>query len=327
MAITKRKYHRKSLKTKKRITKGKRRNKSKRSYRTKRRNKSRKFRKSKKGGGKFGKKKLKQRKRRALAQKPPIYQLFTDVDDTLHPAGILALGHLEMAGVDRSGSRHEFYDCVAQLHQQIQAQNGGLPTIIISADPREKSPEKIQHLKDALGIEEIEAWKGNLISSGFSIIQNLGCKVGEICGIKETDPDNSQFKSMANVKVNQITAYVTQKKSELLRQGRRYRPIWIGDNGQGDLLAAKTLLQNKIIYAALIHNVDPNKSSGKSSSWYRNNNPPRLFPFKNYGQAIDFLKNYEGLQNLTSCSVANESPHHVLRQQSFQRQEERETSR
>ena len=318
MVLTKRKYNRKPKKRKnktkrrnksKRSYRTKRRNKSKRSYRTKRRNKYRKFRKSKKGGGK------KKAKVRAAMRLPPVYQLFTDVDDTLHPAGSLAFGKLEVAGVDRSGRRDEFYDCVGELHQQIQARNTGLPTVVISANPMPASDRKKEHYKNALGIDNIEIYAGDPASSGFSIIQNLGCKVGEICGVKETDPDNSQFQNMADVKISQITEYVTEKKSELQRKGRKYRPIWIGDNGQGDLLAAKTLLQNGTIYAALIHWVDPRKSSGRSSAWYRDNQ--RLFPFKNYGEAIEFLKNFDGLQYLTSCNVEQESPHHLLRQESF----------
>ena len=326
MALTKRKYHKKSLKTKKRLTKGKRRNKSKRSHRTKRRNKSSKFRKSKKSkkskkGG--GKKKAKVRAQiKAAARSPPVYQLFTDADDTLHPSGFASLGSLNLAGVDSVGDRHKFYDCVSQLHQQIQARNGGLPTIIISANPLPATSSKKEKIKKALGIEQLEIFSGSALSSGSSILQNIKIKAAEFVaplpnGQVTTDTENLHFQAMADVKVDQITKYVSAMRKEQRTKGRRYRPIWIGDNGQGDLLAAKILLQNKVIFAALIHWVDPRKASGKSSQWYRSEDPPRLFPFKNYGEAIEHLKHYTGLQDLTSCRIEQESPHHLLRQKSF----------
>jgi hypothetical protein len=314
MTLTKRKYNKKKIK--KRFNRIKRLNKSKRFNRTKRRNKSKRVRKSKKGGGKES-----SIKRRNL-KLPPLYQLFTDADDTLHPSGFASLGYLNIAGVDNVGNRHKFYDCVSQLHQQIQARNGGLPTIIISANPLPATSSKKKKIKKALGIEQLEIFSGSALSSGSSILQNVRIKVGEFVaplknGQVTTDTENLHFQAMADVKVDQITKYVSEMRKEQGKKGRRYRPIWIGDNGQGDLLAAKILLQNKVIFAALIHWVDPRKASGKSSIWYRYENPPRLFPFKNYGEAIEHLKHYAGLQDLTSCHIEQESLHHLLRQKSF----------
>ncbi len=314
MTLNKKKYNKK--KTKKRFNRSNRRNKSKRFNRTNRRNKSRMFRKSKKGSGK---KSAKQRRNR---DRPPLYQLFTDADDTLHPSGFASLGPLNLAGVDSVGDRHKFYDCVSQLHQQIQARNGGLPTIIVSANPLPATSSKKNKIKKALGIEQLEIFSGSALSSGSSILQNVRIKAAEVVaplpdGQVVTDTENLHFQSMADVKVDQITKYVSDMRKEQKKLGRRYRPIWIGDNGQGDLLAAKILLQNKVIFAALIHWVDPRKASGKSSQWYRSENPPRLFPFKNYGEAIEHLKHYAGLQDLTSCHIEQESPHHLLRQKSF----------
>ena len=235
----------------------------------------------------------------------PIYQLFTDVDDTLHPSGWAKLGPLDIAGVD-SGDRHKLYDCVKQLHKQINGKYG-LPTVVVSANPIPEIPilnPKSKKLGNNLGID-IQYNCGNLGASCRSVMTNTMRKT--FFAMDEETKQNLQYKDMADVKVNTISKNVKTMREKLGLKEKQYRPIWIGDNGQGDLLAAKTLLEKKIIYAALIHFVDDGKVSGKSSHWFRNEDPPLLFPFKDYGQAITHLKKYEGLNYLDNCEVSNKS--------------------
>ena len=305
MVLTRRKYY--NNKTKKRRFK-----------KTKRMKKLKKYKKTKKAGGGGKKKDRKRYKKHRSKRRKIMYQLFTDVDDTLHPSGWAAVGKLNIAGVDRVGDRHKFYTCVAELHQEIQRKYH-LPTVIVSANPLpDFTGKKSVKMAKALGIKKVEYNCGKLRASCRSIFSNI---LPTTKRNKKKKIENLHFKPMANVKVLQIITYVLSMKKQLGKQFD-YRPIWIGDNGQGDLLAAKTLLEKKIIYAALIHHVDPNKVSGKSSLWYRST-PQRLFPFKNYGEAIEFLKTLRGLENIKSCRVVSESAHHLLRQASFEQAEKK----
>jgi len=95
-----------------------------------------------------------------------------------------------------------------------------------------------------------------------------------------------------------------------------YRAIWIGDNGQGDLLAANELLEQGLIYAALIHHVNPRKKSGKGTKWFKQG---MLYPFENYFRAINWLKKFTGLERLDICQeIPPPSLHQLKRQNSFE---------
>lgn len=166
------------------------------------------------------------------------WQLFTDVDDTLHPAGPGFIGW--MAGSNYTGSRHEYYDCVGDLHKQFYKRYG-LPTVIVSANPLPVTRSKTTNVKKNLGNIDVKIFKGEPLASATSVVR-------------------SSYQEMANIKIKQIREEVTNQR--LINGHSRYKAIWIGDNGQGDLLVAQQLLKDNIIQYALIHTVDKEKPDG-----------------------------------------------------------------
>ncbi len=148
-----------------------------------------------------------------------------------------------MAGVDRSNSS-AYYPCVHELHGQIYTKYG-MPTVVVSANPLKTDyNKKAREIERHLGLN-----KGGVIYFP-----------GEFGASSKLLKGN--YTAMASVKAKRIREEVAKIRGEL---GERYRAIWIGDNGQGDLIAAEELLHDNIIHVALIHYVDPNKPSGKES--------------------------------------------------------------
>ena len=259
------------------------------------------------------------------------YQLITDADDTLHPAGSgkeTLFGLVPVAGVDIYGDRHKYYPCVILLHQEIY-KKFGLPTVIVSADPRSWAAEKTaSKTKDLLGedaSDNITRYPGSALASLTSSVSNILARVHEsVHGhlLRKSHDENwdyDNYQSMATIKVNSIEKHVRNEELTAEKNGYEYRAIWIGDNGQGDLLAAKQLLNDGVIYAALIHYVDPRKPSGKSSAWYRGEE--RLFSFTNYKQAIENLNQLdpERLGYLTCADPLLYPGPSLVRQTSFGR--------
>ena len=250
-----------------------------------------------------------------------MYQLFTDVDDTLHPSGKNSLvdvkgylGSKGIAGVDPN-PRKNLYECVDKLHNQINAKYD-LPTVVITANPFEGSRYGADKISKHLGVP-IDYIPGDVGSSFISTARNL---IPDFVSDEEENRQNLHYISMAKTKVSNITNYVVKQKATY---GDGYRAIWIGDNGQGDLLAAKELLREDIIYASFIHTVNPGRTSGKSSSWFRGN-PRKLFPFYNYGEVIEVLKTndiFDGLTDLVECEITIDDPHRLSRANSFIRME------
>jgi hypothetical protein len=244
------------------------------------------------------------------------YQLFTDVDDTLHPAGYAALGWFEIAGVDREGDRSEYYPCAKELHRWFH-RAFGLPTVIVSANPKTSAESGRMKFAEALEMppEAIEYMGGEKIASTMSVLENLMPTVSASIFRRGVDMrENIHYNRMARVKIEHITKKVMEMREELGEEN--YRAIWIGDNGQGDLLAANALLERGLIYAALIHHVNPKKKSGEGTRWYAEG---MLFPFENYFDAINWLKRFTGLENLDICQEAPPpSRHRLKRQESFE---------
>ena len=238
-----------------------------------------------------------------------IYQIFTDVDDTLHPSGPGIIGMV--AGIDREGERGVLYECVDKLHQQIY-KRFRLPTIIVSANPiPDFSGKKALFFSKELKVP-VEIISGDF---GASILSTASNAMPETPSSKEETRHSLHYYPMAEVKERDITAYITIQRE---KYGSGYRAIWIGDNGQGDLLAAKELLRKGIIDVSLIHYVDPKKVSGKGSLWHRNE--AQLFPFNNYSEAIEILRNFdrENLNFLEDCNLVTEhTPHQLARANSF----------
>jgi hypothetical protein len=244
------------------------------------------------------------------------YQLFTDVDDTLHPAGYAAVGWFEIAGVDREGDRSEYYPCAKELHKWFNNEFG-LPTVIVSANPKTSIESgKIKYAEALeMPLDAIEYMGGEKIASTMSVLENLMPTLSASIFRRGVDMrENIHYNRMARVKIGHITKKVMEMREELGEEN--YRAIWIGDNGQGDLLAANELLEQGLIYAALIHHVNPRKKSGKGTKWFKQG---MLYPFENYFRAINWLKKFTGLERLDICQeIPPPSLHQLKRQNSFE---------
>lgn len=251
------------------------------------------------------------------------YQLITDVDDTLIPSGWAA----GIAGVDSRGKRGEYYPCVKKIHRSVHNLYR-LPSVIVSANPKAPSSRKIKSKTLALhGFkphEPVTYYNGSLISSTYSVASNLYAKSKSFLYKKArlgdydvSSLDSDGFSSMARQKINTIEAHVRVMRNDLEKKNIEVRHIWIGDNGQGDLIAARELLNRGLIFAAFIHYVDETKPSGEE---YGIKN---LFSFPTYKKAIIDLKNLGVLPSSWSCSDKTNHAPILARQKSQQMREKR----
>lgn len=217
------------------------------------------------------------------------YQLFTDMDDTVHGSGRLA----PFAG-RHPGPRSKFFPCVRKLHEKF-GKICGLPTVIVSANPMPKGKKRRELLEEQFGAK-IEVFTGEWWSGMKSLWGN--------------------YNDMAKVKIGQITQKVNEEIEKAERGKYLYRAIWIGDNGQGDLIAAEKLLEGGIIFAAFIHHVvdDKPETCQRKKDWgvavgidravCNLGRPPRapdpkcacVFPFKKYSDIFEVLKTFPGLE-------------------------------
>ncbi len=249
------------------------------------------------------------------------YQLITDVDDTLHPAGSLLFGYAQIAGVDLR-DRSTYYPCVAELHQEI-FRKFGLPTVIVSANPvppdKKKIADKTAHLHGEGENPQVVYHPGHYLSSAFSVGSNfVGRMISPRRPYEGIIYDADGYAAVARVKENIIRKHVKEMKeaAENAQPPYTYRAIWIGDNGQGDLKVAEKLLPESIIYAALIHYVEPRKDSGKEFS-----DKYRLFPFTFYHQAVQWLQGLDPNLEFLKCDKLTEADRKnhpsVVRQKSY----------
>ena len=153
--------------------------------------------------------KTNKRKRRI---KRPIYQLFSDVDDTLHPAGDSSWrgffgGRALFAGSDWR-THYEYYNCVKSLHSQMY-NISSLPTVIVSANFRKKKEEQLKKISAHLGNIPIDYIRGERLASCSSSIRQLTNRF-----LRLGDPKRCAFNPMAQVKIKQITEYVEEKKKK-----------------------------------------------------------------------------------------------------------------
>tara|TARA_A100001015_G_C15025600_1_gene730333 strand:- start:2219 stop:2986 length:768 start_codon:yes stop_codon:yes gene_type:complete len=185
-----------------------------------------------------------------------------------------------------------------KIIQKLIPNRINLSTVITSARPL-ISKTKIKHFEEELGINNIVPSPGKFIDSSLSTVYGNISKGLNITRIKNVSPHSLDYERMGFVKYLSIREYVLKKMTELVKAGfndKQYKPIFIGDNGQGDLLAARALLDDNIINYAFIHNVDSSKYSGVTSEHFYDN---RLFPFRQYSEVIDILNNLDPELNLT----------------------------
>jgi hypothetical protein len=197
------------------------------------------------------------------AQIPKLYHVLTDIDDTLYAnRGWKSC----IAGSDMSWPQHIAYPGVTELHRQLHSLRKSTHySTVLSATPGAFKPKKLnsQELKDILGdfsfIQGVEG-KREIIRNGPSTL---------LTGIYRGDnPDGAFYRTIAETKYARFQQYAR------IFPERQY--IWIGDNGQGDEVAGRRMLdQRDVMVTVCIHIVRPVEEGARD---------PRIIYFNSYGE-------------------------------------------
>ena len=212
---------------------------------------------------------------------PDMWHIMTDVDDTLYPN----LEHgTYIAGSDSSWKQKTPYPGI-RLFYNLFYQH--LPvnsryTTILSATPGYLKNDKLvdkdgllHNILQSYGfIQGIEG-KGEILSHVPTMVTNC---FGHYCGFNNNtstsvDDISNLFKLFGNTKFDRFKQYVSIFPE--------YKILFIGDNGQGDVLAGKQMLEFTDRCHVFIHKVSEDGVNFKTVP-EESLNIPRLNFFKNY---------------------------------------------
>jgi hypothetical protein len=212
---------------------------------------------------------------------PDMWHIMTDIDDTLYPN----LEHgTYIAGSDSSWKQKTPYPGI-RLFYNLFYQH--LPvnsryTTILSATPGCKKDDKLvdkdgllHNILQSYGfIQGIEG-KGEILSHVTTMVTNC---FGHYCGFNNNtstsvDDISNLFKLFGNTKFDRFKQYVSIFPE--------YKILFIGDNGQGDVLAGKQMLEFTDRCHVFIHKVSEDGVNFKTVP-EESLNIPRLNFFKNY---------------------------------------------
>jgi hypothetical protein len=213
-------------------------------------------------------------------EKSSIPHIMTDIDDTIYPyPGTLGIN---LAGSDFSWKKKELYPGIKKFYEEF---NNNIKNIykdydiiiyntILSATPTALKSHKLEdnNLKEVLGAN-FSFLSGE--DSKKKAISNISIKKEE--GKRTIEPD---AENVGNKKFEKFLKYKTLFPE--------YKLLFIGDNGQGDLIAGERMLITDEKCMVFIHNIinkDFNfKFDEKTINTYITKpiNTCRLFFFKNY---------------------------------------------
>jgi hypothetical protein len=204
-----------------------------------------------------------------------IPHILTDIDDTLFPN---FTGYIETMGSDTSWKSHtpypglkKFYEIFHRNIQQAQARY----TTILSG-----TPTFLKHKRLSSTILK------NILGANFGFIQGFDKKrqafQALLRGIYEG--------SFSRLEI--LPEAIADMKYEKFKQYRQlfpeYKLLFIGDNGQGDLIAGHKMLEVDPSVQVFIHNILKNKThfhfddAREREETSKPNALDRLFFFKNY---------------------------------------------
>ena len=174
-------------------------------------------------------------------EKEKKWHIMTDIDDTLYPN---TEHGTYIAGSDTSWEQKKPYPGIKEFYRLFHENtNCSDYTTILSATPGCLKTSKLNDEKGLLHsilgegygfIQGVES-KGEILSHTSDIISNC---IGHLCGIKKTSDKNQLsplFTLFGNTKFERFKQY-----SRLFPE---YKIIFIGDNGQGDVLAGKQMVK------------------------------------------------------------------------------------
>ena len=223
-----------------------------------------------------------------------IPHIITDIDDTIYPnPGKL---NINIAGSDYSWKKKELYPGIKEFYQMFnkdtQENNPGIIiyNTVLSATPTALKPHK---LKDEVLISVLKNDFGFL--SGKDSLQKAIADI-EVTKLKE-----------GNYKIEPNAKSVGDKKYEKFIKYKQlfpeYKLLFIGDNGQGDLISGKKMLETCSECMVFIHNILKNDFNFKFDDERINqeiNDPKykgRLFFFKNYYELAQIFNKLKLMNN------------------------------
>lgn len=199
------------------------------------------------------------------AQIPKLYHVLTDIDDTLYAnRGWKSC----IAGSDTSWPQHIAYPGVKEMHRQLHSLRKSTHySTVLSATPGALKPKKLnsQELKDILGGTDFSFIQG--MEGKREIIRNGPSTLLTVV-YRGDNPDGAFYRAIADTKYARFQQYAR------IFPERHY--IWIGDNGQGDEVAGRRMLdQRDVMVIVCIHIVRPAAESARD---------PRIIYFNSYGE-------------------------------------------
>jgi hypothetical protein len=199
------------------------------------------------------------------AEIPKLYHVLTDIDDTLYANRWY---RTYIAGSDTSWPEHIAYPGVKEIHRQLHSlQKSTHYSTVLSATPGAAKTKKMnsQELKDMLGGTDFSFIQG--IEGKREILRNTPSTL-LTSAYRGDNPDGAFYRTIAETKYARFQQYAR------IFPERQY--IWIGDNGQGDEVAGRRMLnQPDVTVTVCIHIVRPAAESARD---------PRIIYFNSYGE-------------------------------------------
>jgi hypothetical protein len=200
------------------------------------------------------------------AEIPKLYHVLTDIDDTLYANRWY---RTYIAGSDMSWPEHIAYPGVKEMHRQLHSlDNSTKYSTVLSATPGAAKTKKMnsQELKDMLGGTDFSFIQG--IEGKRDILRNAPSTLLTGFFYRGNNPDGAFYRTIAETKYARFQQYAR------IFPERQY--IWIGDNGQGDEVAGRRMLdQPDVTVTVCIHIVRPAAESARD---------PRIIYFNTYGE-------------------------------------------
>jgi hypothetical protein len=231
-----------------------------------------------------------------------IPHILTDIDDTLYPN---FHGFIETMGSDTSWKTQEPYPGIKKFyeifHHNISLQAAKYSTVLTG------TPVFLK--KHRLASTRLI----NILGPNFGFIQGFDKKRQAIQALLKGFYEHSFYKLavsseyIANIKLEKFTQY-----KQLFPE---YKLLFIGDNGQGDLIAGKRMIETDPNCQVFIHNILKRATAFRFSDAEEQaelaGTQGRLFFFKNYLELGDIFralgyfsdKNFADLRDSTSFDI------------------------
>lgn len=217
-----------------------------------------------------------------------IYHILTDIDDTLYPNPEHGTG---IAGMDNSWETKKSYPGIKTFYEKFYnkiRKKDYKYTTLLSATPGFKKMSKFK--KPLIFNNILRKWS---FIHGMEDISRLpeGSIIKQATSIRD-EYHMGKYKRYNEEKLTQLSKYMGDLKAMRAKQYKRLFPeyllIFIGDNGQGDVYAAKKLLNDNVIIASYMHNIFVND---RYKMGRLRNYKSKIVYFKNYLELANILKN------------------------------------